>query len=804
VRMEKVTGFLLEDIDQDTVDFQPNYDNLDSEPKVLPARFPNLLVNGTAGIAVGMATNIPPHNLGEIIDATLAIMDDPEISFEELMAIVPGPDFPTGALILGRAGARSAYATGRGSVIMRARTVIEQRPKDREAIIVTEVPYQVNKAGLVEKIADLVREKRIEGITDLRDESNRHGVRVVIEIRRDAVADVVLNQLHKFTPMQTSFGVNILALNGGRPEQLDLRRLLDAFIAFREEVVARRTRYRLGEARNRAHVLVGLAIAVANVDEVIKLIRSSPDPATARTRLLERSWPAKDMAPFIQLIDDPHSRLLEGNSYNLTDIQARAILDLRLQRLTALGADEIGNELKTLGDKISDFLDILGSRARIMTIIREEMVEVRDAFATPRRSEILDIEADVDDEALIAREDMVITVTHAGYIKRVALDTYRSQRRGGKGRSGMATKDEDFVTKIFIANTHTPVLFFSNTGIAYKLKVWRLPAATPQSRGKAMVNLLPLEADERIATVLPVDRDEDDWDSLHVVFATSRGNVRRNALSDFTNVRSNGKIAMKLDEGEELIAVRICDENDDCLLNTHMGKAIRFPVTDLRVFKSRDSTGVRGIRLAKGDRVISASILRHMEVTPAEAREYLRLSSANRRAITGEEDDGAAPEVEFETDGGAEALTPERYATLGAAEQFLLTLSEDGFGYRTSAYWYRTMGRGGQGVAAIDLSKRKWGVAAAFPVEDSDHIVIVTDGGQLIRTRVDGISIQSRGTAGVTIFRTAKDEKVMSVAHLADAGDDDEEEGDEPDEDAGQNDDGDSPDAPPPDDGDTG
>ncbi len=770
VRMEKVTQALLEDLDKDTVEFQPNYDNQDMEPTVMPARFPNLLVNGSAGIAVGMATNVPPHNLGEVIDACLALIEDPDLDIAALMEYVPAPDFPTGAQILGRSGSRSAYHTGRGPVIMRARTSIENFGKDREAIIVTEVPYQVNKANLVERISDLVREKRVEGISDLRDESDRNGVRVVIELRRDAVADVVLNQLHRFTNLQTSFGVNLLALNGGRPEQLDLKRILEAFLAFREEVVVRRTTFYLNKARDRAHVLVGLAIAVANVDEVIRLIRAAPDPATARARLMERDWPAKDMAPFIQLIDDLRHKVQDDGSYKLSEEQVRAILELRLQRLTALGRDEIGDELKKLGGEIEDFLAILSSRIRVLEIVRGELVEVRDEFATPRKSELLDIEADMDDEDLITPEDVVVTVTHGGYIKRVPLDTYRAQRRGGKGRTGMNTRDEDFVTNIFVGNTHTPVLFFSTTGMAYKLKVWRLPVGTPQNRGKAMVNILPLEQSESIAAVMPIDRDEDDWDNLQVLFATSSGSVRRNALSDFTNVRANGKIAMKLDEGERLIAVHICSENDDCLLTTRNAKAIRFKATDVRVFKGRDSTGVRGIRLKDDDEVISMSILRHVDISPAEARAYLKQANAIRRAGD-EADEPEVPDLDEEAGADEVSLTPERYAELGALEQFILSLTENGYGKRTSGFEFRTMGRGGQGVTPIVTNDRNGKVAASFPVEDADQVVLVTDGGQIIRLPVTDIRIAGRNTQGVIVFRTARDEKVVSIAYLAEGAD---------------------------------
>src|SRR5918997_1342676 len=625
-RLTRAAMPLLEDIDKDTVDFIPNYDESKHEPSVLPARFPNLLVNGAGGIAVGMATNMPPHNLGEVIDGCLAFMENPDISAEELIEIIPGPDFPTGALILGRSGARSAYTTGRGSIIMRAKSEIEEVRKDREALIFTEIPYQVNKASLIEKLAELVREKKIEGISDLRDESDRDGMRIVVELKRDAMADVVLNQLYRYTPLQTSFGANMVALNGGRPELMTLKDLIRAFVEFREEVVSRRTKFLLAKARERAHVLCGLATAVANIDEVIRLIRAAPDPNSAREALMGRDWPAQDIAPLIALVDDPRHRINEDGTYRLSEAQARAILDLRLQRLTALGRDEIGDEL-------SDYLDILRSRVRIMSIIRDELTDVRNTFATPRKTQIVDWDSDLDDEDLIAREDMVVTVSHAGYIKRVPLSTYRAQRRGGKGRSAMTTRDEDFVTRLFVANTHTPVIFFSSEGQAYKEKVWRLPLAAPNAKGKALVNMLPIKQGERITTIMPLPEDEASWDKLDVMFATSRGTVRRNKLSDFIQVNRGGKIAMKLDEGEHIVDVQICTENDDVLLTTAKGQCIRFPVPDVRVFKGRDSMGVRGINLADGDAIISMAILRHVEAAGEERAGYLKM----RRAVTGEQ-----------------------------------------------------------------------------------------------------------------------------------------------------------------------
>lgn len=778
-RLEKLTESILSDIDKDTVDFQDNYDGREQEPVVMPARFPNLLVNGSGGIAVGMATNIPPHNLGEVIDGCVALIENPAIQLEEMIEIIPGPDFPTGGIILGRAGINSAYTTGRGSVIMRGRATIEPMRSDREAIIITEIPYQVNKASMIEKMAELVRDKRIEGISDLRDESDREGYRVVVELKRDAVADVVLNQLYRYTPLQTSFGCNMVALNGGKPEQLNLLDMLRAFVAFREEVVTRRTKFLLNKARDRAHVLVGLAIAVANIDEVIALIRRAPDPTTAREQLMERRWPAADVAPLIRLIDDPRHRINEDDTYNLSEEQARAILDLRLQRLTALGRDEVADELNKIGEEIRDYLDILSSRLRVMTIVKDEMIAVRDEFATPRRTEIGFGGAEMDDEDLIAREDMVVTVSHAGYIKRVPLTTYRAQRRGGKGRSGMATKDEDFVTRLFVANTHTPVLFFSSRGIVYKEKVWRLPVGTPQSRGKALINMLPLQQGERITTIMPLPEDEESWANLDVMFSTTRGTVRRNKLSDFVQVNRNGKIAMKLeDEGDEILSVDTCTEFDDVLLTCAGGQCIRFPVTDVRVFAGRNSIGVRGINLADGDKVISMAILHHVDADASTRSAYLKRSIAERRAQGADDADDIV--VVGEEVGTDAELTEELYQELKAREETVLTVSEYGYGKRSSSYEFRVSGRGGKGIRATDTSKTDeiGKLVALFPVEASDQILLVSDGGQLIRVPVDGIRIAGRSTKGVTIFNTADGEKVVSVERISEA-DSDEENGSE-------------------------
>ncbi|MGB3387958.1 MAG: DNA gyrase subunit A [Pseudaminobacter sp.] len=778
-RLTRVAHELLEDIDKETVDFQETYDASGKEPRVLPARFPNLLVNGSGGIAVGMATNIPPHNLMEVCDGAIAIIENPAIDLPTLMDIIPGPDFPTGGLILGRSGIYSAYSSGRGSVVMRGKVAIEQIRNDREAIIITEVPFQVNKATMIEKMAELVRDKRIEGISDIRDESDRQGYRVVIELKRDANAEVILNQLYRFTPLQTSFGCNMVALNGGKPEVLTLIDMLKAFVAFREDVISRRTKFLLRKARDRAHVLVGLAIAVANIDEVIKLIRHAPDPQTARDQLMERRWPAADVEALIRLIDDPRHRINDDGTYNLSEEQARAILELRLQRLTALGRDEIADELNTIGEEIRDYLDTLSSRARIQQIVKDELAAVRDEFGTPRRTEITDGGSDMDDEDLIQREDMVVTVSHTGYIKRVPLSLYRAQRRGGKGRSGMSTKDEDFVTRLFVANTHTPVLFFSSRGIVYKEKVWRLPIGNPQSRGKALINMLPLEQGERITTIMPLPEDEASWGELDVMFATTRGTVRRNKLSDFIQVNRNGKIAMKLDEeGDEILGVETCTENDDVLLTVASGQCIRFRVGDVRVFAGRNSVGVRGISMTEGDRAISLTILHHVEATPAERSAYLKQSTAERKLSTGDEDEIALTNEDV---GEETTLTSERYEELKAREQFVLTVTEQGYGKRSSSYDFRLTGRGGKGIRATDVSKTAeiGRLIAAFPVGNDDQIMLVSDGGQVIRVPVGGIRIASRATKGVTIFNTADGERVVSVERISDTNGDDDPEGSE-------------------------
>jgi len=768
VRMDKPAASILADIEKDTVDFQDNYDGKDREPTVLPARFPNMLVNGAGGIAVGMATNIPPHNLGEVVDATLALIEDPDLTSEQLIEYIPGPDFPTGGVMLGRSGARKAYLEGRGSVIIRAKTKVEEIRKDRYAIVVEEIPYQVNKAAMIEKIAEQVREKRIEGVAHVQDESDRNGVRVVVELKRDATPEVVLNQLYRFSPMQTSFGCNMLALNGGRPEQLTLRRFLTSFIDFREDVVARRTAYDLRKARERSHILCGLAVAVSNVDEVVATIRASADAAEARHKLMTRRWPASDIAPYIRLIDDPTHTMNDDGTYNLSEVQARAILELRLQRLTQIGVKEVTDELEELAGKIKEYLEILSSRERILGIISDELREVRDNFAVPRRTEIVDWSGDMEDEDLIEREDMVVTITSGGYIKRTPLADFRAQKRGGKGLSGMQTKEEDVVTNLFVANTHTQLLFFTTDGMVYKLKTWRLPQGGRTSKGKAIVNILPIPTGVSIAAIMPVDVPDEDWEKLQVIFATSAGDVRRNRLSDFTNVRRNGKIAMKLPEdgSVKLVNARICSEDDDVMLFTDSGRAIRFRTTDVRVFNSRESTGVRGIRLNGDDHVVSMSVIRHFEASPEERAAYLKM----RRAVAGIADDGESDDEDVV----AGAISQDRYAEMSAAENLILTITSGGSGKLSSSHDYPVRGRGGMGVTAMDKAMRGGAIVASFPVEMDNQIMLATSKGQSIRVPIDGISFRSRSAGGVRVFNTGKGEEVVSVAWIAEQSDEDE------------------------------
>lgn len=768
VRMDKPAAFMLNDIEKETVDFQDNYDGKDREPTVLPARFPNMLVNGAGGIAVGMATNIPPHNLGEVIDATLALIEDPDLTSEQLIDYVPGPDFPTGAIMLGRSGARKAYLEGRGSVIIRSKTRVEEIRKDRYAIVVDEVPYQVNKAAMIEKIAEQVREKKIEGVAHVQDESDRNGVRVVIELKRDATPEVVLNQLFRFTPMQTYFGCNMLALNGGRPEQLTLRRFLTSFIDFREDVVARRTAYLLRKARERSHILCGLAVAVTNIDEIVATIRQSADAAEAREKLMTRRWPAQPILQYIALIDDPTHTANEDGTYNLSETQARAILELRLQRLTQIGVKEVTDELEDLAGKIKEYLEILSSRERIMGIICDELREVRDQFAVPRRTEIVDWSGDMDDEDLIEREDMVVTVTSGGYIKRTPLVDFRAQKRGGKGISGMQTKEEDVVTNLFVANTHTQLLFFTTDGMVYKLKTWRLPQSSRTGKGKAIVNILPIPVGVSIAAIMPVDRPDDEWADLQIVFATSAGTVRRNRLSDFTNVKSNGKIAMKFEEDHadtKLINARICSEDDDVMLVTSTGRAIRFPTADVRVFNSRNSVGVRGIKLSEGAEVVSMSVIRHFDAEPWERSAFIKRFRSELGSDVSEDD--AVNEVAEEIEEGA--LSEERYQEMLAANDLLVTINKPGAGNLTSAHDYRVSGRGGQGVGAMKGGE----IVATFPVELGDQIMLATSKGQSIRVPVDGISFRSRSAGGVRVFNTGKGEEVVSVAWIAENSEDD-------------------------------
>ncbi len=758
-RLSKAAHSLLDDIDKNTVSFQDNYDGSEREPMVLPAAFPNILVNGGGGIAVGMATNIPTHNLGEVIDACCLYLDNPECSIDEMMEVCPGPDFPTGGIILGRSGIRAAMHTGRGSVIMRGKTEIEEISKNRYAIIINEIPYQVNKARMIERIAELVREKKIEGISDLRDESDKSGVRVVVEVKRDAVPDVVLNQLYSYTPLQTSFGVNMLALDNGRPELMNFKHVITSFITFREEVITRRTGFLLTKARDRAHVLVGLAIAVANIDEVIAVIKASADPNVAREELMKRSWKAEDVLPLLQLVEDSGNKVDKGK-IKFTEAQARAILELRLARLTGLERDKIDEEMKALADEIAEYLSILGNREKLYGILRTELLAVKEQFATPRRTsiELSEFEADIED--LIQKEDMVVTVTGNGYIKRTALSSYRAQKRGGKGKSGMDVRDEDITSELLVVNTHTPVLFFSNKGQVYKLKVYKLPIGAANTRGKALVNIFPLSEGETITTFMPLPEDEAKWDAMNIFFATAKGNARRNDLSDFHDIRANGKIAIRLEEGDKLVSVKPCTEKDHVMLAAKSGKCIRFPVDDVRVFKSRTSDGVRGMKLSDGDEVVSMTILHGIASSAEERHAFLKRASAQRR-LEGEQVD--QPENGHE-EGVQEITLPEaRYNEMAAAEEFILTVTENGYGKRSSAYEYRTTGRGGSGIVNIITSERNGKVVASQPVNVAGQIMLMTDRATVIRVPVEGIRIAGRNTQGVTILKTGANEKVVSV-----------------------------------------
>ncbi len=767
-RMSKAAAYMVEDLDKDTVDWRPNYDESTKEPEVLPARFPNFLVNGGSGIAVGMATNVPTHNLGEVIDACCATIDNPELTVEDLIKYVPAPDFPTGGLILGLAGSYSAYTTGRGSIIIRAKTHFEE-VRTKTAIIVDEIPYQVNKKVMIEKIAELVKDKRVEGISDIRDESSRQGVRVVIELKKDAIPDVILNQLFKYSQLQVSFGINMLAINKGRPGLMNLKQVIDAFIEFREEVIRNRTVYDLNKARNKAHILVGLAITVANIDDVITLIRNAKDPIDAKEKLMARDWKAENMQSLIDLIDDPESKIING-TYKLSEAQAKAILELKLHRLTGLEQDKLADEIKATGLDIQEYLSILDNREKLLGIMKTELLEVKEKFATPRKTEIIPSEFETDLEDLIAREDMAITITNTGYIKRVALNVYKAQNRGGKGRTGMNTKEEDYVTDVIVANTHTPLIFFSNKGIAYQMKVYKLPLCTPQSVGKALINLLPLEQGETISTIMPLPENEEEWDKLYVMFATSKGTVRRNKLSDFLNIRQNGKIAMKFEnENEELISVQPCKEDQDVFLSLRGGRCIRFPVPEVRVFQSRNSTGIRGIKVEEGDKVISMSIINHNEIDNDTKAAYLKLSRALRKS---EFEELEGEEIIEET---TKVLSEEEYKELEAKEQFILTITETGFGKRTSSYEYRITHRGGSGIANIKIADKTKAVVSSFPIEENDNILMVTDGGKMIRLGINKIRIAGRQTMGVTLLKTAESEKVVSAAIVKDADEDTEE-----------------------------
>ena len=757
-RLAKISHTLLEDIDKETVDFQANYDGSESEPKVIPAMFPNLLVNGTGGIAVGMATNIPPHNLGEIIDACVLYIDNNNIDISELISVVKGPDFPTGGIILGSSGIHSAYLTGRGSVVFRGKCEIEDN-NNRQAIIISEMPYMVNKAKLVEKIADLVHEKKIEGISDLRDESNKDGVRVVIEIKRDAVAEVVLNQLYSFTQLQTSFGVIMLALDEGMPKVMNLKEVISAFVKFREVVITRRTIFLLNKARDKAHILLGIRIAVSNIDEIIRIIKSASNPNDAKDQLMEKSWSCSDIANLIKLVDDKAIIGADGKIH-LTEAQAKAILEMRLQRLTAMEKDKLEADLTELSKEITEYIDILSSREKLLSILKSELLKVREDYATPRLTEIIQSDFEYDMEDLIQKEDMVVTVTLSGYIKRVPLATYRAQKRGGKGRSGLSMRDEDILTQLFVGNTHTPMLFFSNIGQVYSLKLYKLPLGNPQSKGRPIVNLLPLKEGEVITNIMPMPENQEEWDNMHIMFATSKGNIRRNDLSDFKKIQANGKIAIRLDEGDSLVNVMACSEDDHILLASKQGKAVRFPVNAVRVFRSRTSDGVRGMKLADGDKVISMTILHGIKASMEEREAYLAIPVEKRLEIAKGDQGFTAEELGV-------SLSKEQIIELAKAEEFILTISENGFGKRTSAYHYRITNRGGSGIVNMVLSTKTGDVVASMPANMNDEIMLITNNGKLIRCKLDSVRITGRSTSGVILFKTDKDERVVSASLIA-------------------------------------
>ncbi len=759
-RLAKVAHTLLEDIDKETIDFTPNYDGSEKEPLVLPSMFPNLLVNGTNGIAVGMATNIPPHNLGEIIDACCLYVDNNDVEILELMSVVKGPDFPTAGIVLGTSGIRSAYLTGRGSILTRGRSEIEEIANNRQAIIITEIPYMVNKAKLVEKIAELVKEKRIEGISDLRDESNKDGIRVVIEIKKDAVTEVVLNQIYSYTQLQTSFGVIMLALRDGLPEVMNLKEVIAAFVNFREIVITRRTIYLLNKARDKAHILLGLMIAVSNIDEVIRIIKSSNDPASAKEQLMQRTWDASSIIDLVKLVDDRAMIADDGKCY-FTETQTKAILEMRLQRLTAMEKNKLENDLAELATEISGYTDILASREKLLDILKNELIRIKDEFATPRLTSIELGDFDQDIEDLIQREEMVVTVTLGGYIKRVPLATYRAQKRGGKGRSGLSMRDEDITTQIFVGSTHTPMLFFSNTGQVYSLKLYKLPLGNPQSKGRPIVNILPLKEGEHINNIMPLPENQDEWDSLNIIFATSQGNIRRNDLSDFKRIQSNGKIAIRLDDNDHLIDVKVCKDEDHVLLATKAGKAVRFPASSVRVFKSRTSDGVRGMRIAASDYVISMTILKGIACTMEEREAYLSIPIENRLLIAGGK--------EFTPEEFGVHLSKEQILEMAISEEFILTVSENGFGKRSSAYEYRITNRGGSGIVNMDVSDKTGLVVGVMPVDMSDELMLITNNGKLIRCKLESVRITGRNTSGVILFKTEQGEKVVSTALIADS-----------------------------------
>lgn len=775
-RLAKLAHIMTDDLDKDTVDFVDNYDGTEKEPDVLPAKFPNLLVNGSSGIAVGMATNVPPHNLGEVIDGVVAYIDNPELTQEQLMQIIPGPDFPTGGLIMGRSGYTNVLKNGRGTIVMRGEAKIEEQKNGRSQIVISSIPYQVNKAKLVEKIADLVKEKKIEGISDLRDESSKEGIRVVVEVNRNGNAEVILSQLYSFTDLQCNFPANILALNHGKPESLGVFDVIKLFTTFRKEVVTRRTEFLLAKARDRAHILIGLRVAVNEIDEIIALIKSAKDTTEAREELMKRDWDASVVQTMLELIQDRGNRIENGRFY-FTDVQARAILDMKLSKLTGLESEKIDNELKELSDEIQEYLKILSDPIELTKIVREELLQVKNDFATPRKTTIMDAESDLDVEDLMPKEDMVVITTMNGYIKRVPLSSYKAQHRGGKGKSAITVHDEDYTTDVFVVNTHTPILFFSSKGKVYKMKTYKLPLGNNQSKGRAVVNILPLEQDEVISTILPLLGEKEEWINKNIVFATNTGDVRRNSMTDFENIQSNGKIAMKLEEGQKLVGVAICDDNSDILLSSKAGKCIRFSLENLRVFQSRNSTGVRGIKLDPYNEVISLSILKNSEAESIEDREnYLKIDLDTRMKLnelynTPKDENSLLANIDEPMpvkidDEILSVLSKDKIIAMAKSEEMILTITENGFGKRTSSYEYRVTNRGGSGITNIITSKRNGNVIASFPIENDKEIIMISDKGTVIRTKVKDIRISGRNTQGVTLMKANEDEKVVSVAKV--------------------------------------